>query len=113
MPLHPRRAQLLRVLGAQPGCGDALEGVHDGGHGDLRRVEDDEQVHLVGPAVELGQFASKSPQTFPITSSQKAEHPVTEDAAPVPRNKDQMHARRTNLVPAMPVITIECRSRMT
>ena len=91
------------VLLPQPTRGHALERVHQRGHGDRRRVLD-QQMYVVVFAVAFDQvspevFADRSEDTPEVTDVVPVEH-----VPPVRRHKDQMDVRRRKNVSTSTVV---------
>src|SRR5664280_2015406 len=109
-----RRPQMLpvgadAVLLPQPTRGHALERVHQRGHGDRRRVLD-QQMYVVVFAVAFDQvspevFADRSEDTPEVTDVVPVEH-----VPPVLRHKDQMDVQRRKNV-STPTVVLSLRHR--
>jgi hypothetical protein len=83
-------------------AGDAFEGVHEGGHGDLRRVLD-EQVHVVVLAGGLGQLGVEVGAHLARHFLAAGERRGVEDARPILGHEDHVHVDGRNHVPASPL----------
>jgi hypothetical protein len=87
---------------------DFLREARQGGHGDLRRVED-QRVQMAGFPFELAQLGLKVVAYLPHRGLAAGEHLVVEDARPMVGHVDHVQVRRRNNMPAAPVGVCRCR----
>src|SRR5215204_984455 len=105
-----RRPQVLPV-GADPVAlaqlprGDALEGVHQPGDGDLRRVGH-EQVHVVVLAVHLDELGAEVGAHTGEHRTQGVQVLAGQNPAPILGHEDQMHVERRDDVSASTVVVL-------
>lgn len=102
---HRRPVHRTGVLGSQIPGRDTFQAVHQFRHCDLGRVVD-EEVNVVGFAVELGEFGLETPAHPRHDLFAAAEHRVSEHTTPVFRYEDQVDMHRRNNVPASPIFVI-------
>ncbi len=87
---------------AEPSGRHALEGVHQRGDRDFRRVLD-QQVHVVVLPAALGQGRAEVVAHLPEHVLEIVDHVPGQDVPPVFRHEDQVNVQGGNNVPASPV----------
>lgn len=90
--MHDGTVDPAGELRAQAAGADPLEAVDQHGQGDLGWVVHKE-VHVVGLAVELGEFGTEVFAHLAHSVFAAAQHVVVEDVTPVLRSEDQMRVQ--------------------
>ena len=90
---------------AQQAAGDALEAIHQRGHGDLGRVLD-QKVHVIVLPVHLDQGCLEVHTDLGEHATQAFDGIAIEHAAPVLGHKDQVHVHSEYTVSAVPDVVV-------